>query len=310
MILKAIKTTIKNINSSGITYLLSEEESTARIIDYKSNNDEILIQFSIIHEEKEYIITSISEGAFKCCGHIKSIQFTTNSNLQKIEKNAFFNSRIEFISIPSNLVELQEGWCAGTPKLTKFQIISNNQKYSNYENQFIIGKSSLEIENFDLLVFSVRDIKTAKIPSFIEKIEPYAFNECRKIKNVEFCKNSKIQTIEKLAFYFSSIEKISIPEKLTKIGQLSFYCCQKLRNIEIPKNSRLQIIEKSAFYDSGIECFTIPASLMIIDEYAFYSCKKLQIIEIDEDSRLKFINHRIFDDNANVLIMSRVNLIK
>ena len=36
------------------------------------------IQFSIFHEEKEYIITNISEGVFKCCEHIKSIQFTTN----------------------------------------------------------------------------------------------------------------------------------------------------------------------------------------------------------------------------------------
>ena len=124
-----------------------------------------------------------------------------------------------------------------------------------------------------------------------------------------FVKIQKFKQLKKWHFIFLQL-KISIPEKLTKIGQLSFYCCQKLRNIEIPKNSRLQIIEKSAFYDSGIECFTIPASLIIIDEYAFYSCKKLQIIEIDEDSRLKSINHRIFDDNANVLIMSRVNLIK
>ena len=58
--------------------------------------------------------------------------------------------------------------------------------YISYDDKFIIGKSTPEKENFDALVFCNQDIEIAKIPSFIEIIDPDAFCNCFDLKSIEF----------------------------------------------------------------------------------------------------------------------------
>lgn len=48
---------------------------------------------------------------FKSLRQIKSIKFANDSEIQKIEKDAFYGSSIESISILSSLIELSDGWC-------------------------------------------------------------------------------------------------------------------------------------------------------------------------------------------------------
>ena len=54
----------------------------------------------------------------------------------------------------------------------------------SYEEKFLLGKSSSERENFDVLLASVRNVVNPKIPSFIEVIGSYAFNCCNQLKNI------------------------------------------------------------------------------------------------------------------------------
>ena len=56
----------------------------------------------------------------------------------------------------------------------------------------IIGKSTLEQEHYDVLVFCIRNIENIKIPDFIEIIDSYSFQECHKLQSVEFPSNLKI----------------------------------------------------------------------------------------------------------------------
>ena len=70
---------------------------------------------------------------------------------------------------------------------------------------------------FNVLIFSVRNIIEATIPNFIELIGPSSFNQCNKLQNVNFLKDSKLQTIDEAAFYESSIKHISIPINVTLI---------------------------------------------------------------------------------------------
>ena len=92
-----------------------------------------------------------------------------------------------------------------------------------YQDEFLIGKSSLEQDNFDVLVFSVRCIEDVKIPSFIEAIGSSAFFLCKNIKSIEFSKDSKLRIIKADAFCRASIKEMSLPSHVTKICEDTFF---------------------------------------------------------------------------------------
>ena len=115
----------KPIIQDRIIYSLQEDENTASIIGHNSINDNIIIPRSIIHDTKEYIITSISDNAFNTA-KMKSIQFASDSELQTIEKDAFYNSTIDNITIPSSLIKIGEKSFSNS-KIKKFQIPKNSE---------------------------------------------------------------------------------------------------------------------------------------------------------------------------------------
>ena len=226
---------------------------------------------------------------------MKEINISTNSELYTIEINAFSLSNIESIFIPSKLIELKEGWCNETSHLNKIQVMPNNPIYSSFdENKIIIGKSSITKENFDVLVFAVRNIKHVKIPSFIEKIGPYSFDSCIQIQEIELQNDSKLHRIEKFAFRNSTINKFILPKQITHICENAFYY-SKFKKFEIPKDSNLKKIEECGFFGSSIVSIFIPHSLTKIDYDAFGFCGQLKIIEIDEKSW----NKEYFSNQSN-----------
>ena len=46
-----------------------------------------------------------------------------------------------------------------------------NIRYQKYDDKFIIGKSSLENEEFDVLVFCSINVEEVTIPSFIREMQ-------------------------------------------------------------------------------------------------------------------------------------------
>lgn len=179
-------------------------------------------------------------------------------------------------------------------KLNKIIIDPNNPRYKIYENNFIIGKSSTDQENYDILVFCVRNIEIAKIPDFIEIIGSYAFNSCQLLKRIEFTNNSKLRIIEKNAFDKSSIDFLFIPPTLIRIGSCAFYYCENLQRIEIADNSELCSIGEYAFANSSIENFKITHNIEYIGKNAFSDCNKLQNIEFPVDCKLNTIEKDTF----------------
>ncbi|KAK8835895.1 hypothetical protein M9Y10_040273 [Tritrichomonas musculus] len=156
--------------------------------------------------------------------NIERIEIQSDSKLQIIE-DAFNSTKIESFSIPSNLIEFKDGWCFGLTKLKKIEISPDNQRYKVYEDKFIIEKSSIEHENYDCLVFCVRDIKTAMIPNFIEHFCSFAFEECLDLKTIEIPNDSKLKTIGDFAFNNASIERVVIPSRVEQIGEGAFHSC-------------------------------------------------------------------------------------
>ena len=92
--------------------------------------------------------------------------------------------------------------------LQKIDVSEGNPIFKSYDN-FILGKLSVDKQDYDVLIFAERDIKNATIPSFIKIIGPYAFNFCTNLEKVEISNDSELEIIEKYAFSKSS-KKIKI----------------------------------------------------------------------------------------------------
>lgn len=185
-------------------------------------------------------ITKICEETFSRCDHLQSIHFSENSELKIVEGSAFVDSSIESISLPSKVSELNEGWCHDTPNLTQITVIPNNKNFSFLNEKFIVGKSSIDNDNYDILFFAIRNIEKVIIPSFIKIIGPYSFETCNKLSKIELSNDSELQKIEKYSFLNSTIESMTIPSKVTHICEGAFSSCSQLRKIEISSNSELK----------------------------------------------------------------------
>lgn len=180
------------------------------------------------------------------------------------------------INIPASCVELVDGWFYN---INEIEIDPKNENYKLYDNKMIIGKSTKEKTNFDVLVFCSRNATEIIIPDFIEIIGYSAFYECRRLKKIIIPANTKLKIIGKKAF---KCTKISIPSKVTKIGDWAFSSCYELHQIEIPNDSELQIIGEHALYEVPIETIFIPSQVTQIKNNAFDLCSELKTIQFSE----------------------------
>lgn len=163
---------------------------------------------------------------------MKKIEFPKNSELKRIDKNAFSHTKIEHILIPSNVSQLSEGWCAGMPDLKKITVITENRNFICFEMKMILGKTNLSLDIYDKIVLVNRNIKEVKIRSFIT-------------------------TIASFSFYNSNIESIFIPSNITHIFSYAFSNCSKLRKVEFASDSKIQEIIKYILMTIFESCFKL-----------------------------------------------------
>lgn len=249
-------------------------------------------------------IKKIGRNAFDQCNKLNEIKITTDSKLETIKNSAFCASTIENITIPSGFVKFENGWCFGTKNLTKINIFPSNQNFIYLENQLIIGKTDLKSNEYDTLVFARRDIKIARIPTFIKVIGQYAFNSCIRLQRIEIPIDSKLESIEPFAFCDSPIQTISIPNNVKNIGRNAFMLCTKLNHIYFTQNSQLKNIGKEAFLSTAIDSFVIPNSVIKIEEKAFFCMNGIKIIEIGQNAKLHSFDINIFGRSTSLIIIT------
>lgn len=298
----------KKYEHNYFVYDLNECDKTANITFHYPSKSNVLIPRFIYFETQKYYVTKINSYAFKCSHIVKCIEFPPDSEIRTIEKDSFSNSEIESIFIPAKLVELEEGWCCATPKLTSVRISSDNKRYSIYDDKFIIGKSTLDKSNHDVLVFCVRNVEKVTIPSFIETIGPYAFNECHDLKKVEILPDSKLKIIDCHAFCNCSIQSFYVPHHVTHINECAFSSCNNLSQIGFHPDSQIQKFEQYLFAFCSIERISIPRHVKSIGEYVFLR-NPLKVIEFPENSELQTIENFAFYNSSIECISIPSNVI-
>lgn len=109
----------------------------------------------------------IGEKSFYNCSNLKWIEIPENSQLKIIGNAAFSGSIIESLFIPSGFLEFENNWCIGANSLKQIVISPENHNFKFTEDQLLLGKSDKNSDNYDILIFANRYIKTVIIPSII-----------------------------------------------------------------------------------------------------------------------------------------------
>ena len=175
----------------------------------------------------------IGESSFN---KIKSLKFDENTEFIILSKGALMLSDIENLTLPSGIIEFEDGWCKYVPKLTKINVPQSNSQYIYYDDKFLLKKSNPTIDTFDCILFANPVIQSVTIPSFIKRISSYSFCNCLSLCNVVFQENSELNSIDEYAFCHSSIKSFVFPAGISKFNNSVFDDCNNLQIIEIQKH--------------------------------------------------------------------------
>lgn len=259
------------------------ENSQLRYIGYKAFSGTPIEEITI---PKHVIL--ISEYSFFRCRSLQIVNFPYDSEIQSICKYAFQNTSLKRIDIPSSIHCIEGGFTGS------IEFANQNCPNVTILNGILMGKSNLEIDYFDTLIYADRNIERVLIPSNIKYIEPFCFSKCSKLKIVEFPSNSQLCFIGNNAFSYSSIESIIIPQGVKKMDDYAFFNCKNLQNVIFSPNIELQVISGYTFYYSIIDSITIPQHVKRIDAYAFASCRNLVKIDFEDNSELEYVSECAF----------------
>ncbi|KAK8884317.1 hypothetical protein M9Y10_043425 [Tritrichomonas musculus] len=238
-------------------------------------------------------LIQIGAKAFFYCSYLAKVDFPRDSQLLIIGKLAFFHSIIKSIFIPSSVLAIQEGFLSGTEKLRQITVDPNNRHFLNYQDKFLLGKTNLKSDNFDVLLYAFPCIEEVTIPPLIKRIA-FGFHSCQKLRKVDFSQDMNLNSIEKYSFILTKLNRVTVPSQIEKIGKNAFALCSSLQKVEFQINSHLKLIDSHAFAWSPIQKIVLPPTVIKIGNAAFYNCYKLKKVEFMENSELKVICKEAF----------------
>lgn len=268
-------------------------------------------------------IEEIAAETFKGCKELKTV--TLQEGLKSIGRHVFEDTSIGTITIPSTVNDIESS--LGDVEIN---VVDGNTKYEAINNCLIEkstkklisgGKYSVipdGVKEISDSAFEGTSVETITTPSTVEKIERFAFSDCKKLKTVTL--NEGLKSIEKGAFKDTSIEEIIIPSTVDKID--SPFGDAKIRvadgnakyeaidNCLIEKTTKKLIsggkhsilpegikeIGEQAFYGTSIESITIPSTVEKIGRYAFHNCNNLKTVTLNEG--LKSIGRGAFNGTS------------
>ena len=238
----------------------------------------------------------IKEYAFSYCNNLKIVEILDDSALTCIGENAFNPTSIDKIYIPSNVEEIGLLAFRNVNSVKNITLSPCNKNFEIVDEKYFIQKKSKKDEMCNILIKADADIEEAIIPSYIKRIESYAFNSCFKLKKIIIPENSSLQSIGKFSFNKTLIEEIYIPSKIKTI-ELGSFLETKIKNIIISDENKVfkyidnkllinTINNSTIFARIDIEDVMIPSYIKKIDNFTFYDCQSLKNISFPDNSQI------------------------
>lgn len=243
-------------------------------------------------------LETIPYRAFSGCTALTILHL--NEGLTSIGDEAFYETGLQTIELPSTLVSIGAGAFYGCTKLETFTAPRDLQTIG--EQAFFYCKSlnsvqlSDKLTNIPSLAFSeCSQLNRIEIPLSVQSIGAQTFKGCTSLSDVSFSRG--IKTIGEEAFLNTALQQLSLPNGLLTIGKRAFSNNKQLSKITLPSSletlsesvfencislkgitfaNGLKTIESKAFNGcSGLATLTLPNTLVSIGEGAFSGAEKL-----------------------------------
>lgn len=288
MLIVGVQGALAQVTVDHVQYelFIVQGRAEARVIGIEDGVTDVVIQSSISQNNRDYIVTSISNswpGLF----YEKSYRSVTFINDEKsassisIPFSGFYGcTELERVILPRGLSEIGDGFFNGCTKLVQVQIP---------EHVTSIGANAFR---------GCTLLTTMYIPDGVTSIGQYAFRECTSLRNIEI--PNSVTTMGTDVFNgCTALESAKPSGGVSIIPMYTFNGCTSLRSVTIPEG--VTKIEDFAFNGCALSSLSIPASLTNLNEdrSGLHDCiKTLTSITIDPanetyDSR----------DNCNAVIL-------
>ena len=251
-------------------------------------------------------VVSIKSDVFCGCQNLKNVTFR---KVQYIYDNAFANSGISHVDLPTSLVELGKNvfWQCDSLKSVKIQ-----SKITAIPEGSFDGCDSLKQIDYpnSVLTIGKRAFAETGLASFVfndavQEIGDFAFSKCVKLEDVKW---GKVSIIGKNAFESTGLAALQLPQNVTVIKSEAFAACQKLSKVDLsqtrvsniasfPSCTQLNDVKLPQTLSSiGYRCFSFCSSLSTIGlvdatdtigKEAFLGCSNLT--ELRNTENVKFI---------------------
>lgn len=263
-------------------------------------------------------IKRIRSYAFENCESLNSIEIGEDSILKSIGANSLANTSLRSIYFPKTLERLEEGWFVDSLDLNNVNISIENQyfKFADRKSQIIVGRSNLIQKNYEDLVFASRNIKHARIPKYVKRIKPFAFESCTCLEDIKIPKDSELRFIGKFAFFNTYFNYLYIPSKLEELEDgwcAGTGCLSKLEISPMNKYFKYanecnqiligrtktdqQIYDDIVFVNRNIFAAKVPKYIKQIKSFSFEKCWHIQELKFEENSELKIIGENAFSSS-------------
>ena len=246
-------------------------------------------------------VKNIDEKAFYDC-KLKNVDISEDSELTTIGNIAFNQNPIKKFNLPPLMKTIKaNSLCSNIKEIT----VSPKNKYLSVINgNIIVSKSDISKDKYDTILYALRTIKTATIPSYIKKIADEAFRYCYYLREIHFLENSELEIIGKFSFGNSDLKTITIPDHVRIIDDHAFdYCSMKKFNFT--ENSELEIIGINAI-PVYVKNLIIPKTVKTIGNILynnFVRMHKYTKIEFEADSLLQNLGSYAFQNCRNKSIV-------
>lgn len=238
-------------------------------IQFQSNSELKTIgtgAFAYTNFQKIEIPSSVMEindvAFFDSC--LENIFIPKDSKLEIIGEQAFCNTEIKELFIPEHLKEIKYGSLINS-KLININISPNNKHFTNLLNdKNLVYKSDKNNGAFDVLIWGKRNLTEIVIPSFVKKIDDFAFQFCYNLQKISFSDYSELKSLGNCSFASCKMSSISLPKNVAEIGHDCFSYCEYLKIIEFPEISHIQSLIYNIFTYTNIEVLMVPSNNALI----------------------------------------------
>lgn len=236
-------------------------------------------------------VTTMLENVFQDCVSLKTVTFASGIGISAIPKNAFYNTGLTSIDIPSTVTSIGENAFrqSALPSVripstvTSIGVSAFNGCASLQSVTFVGGGSIPNIPS--ACFYECRALESISIPLSVTSIDGEAFRRCSAMTAVDFPSGTKVTTIGNDAFRgCSALVDITLPESVTSLGERAFQASTLLEHVKLP--SGLTVIKNSLFAEcSHLNDVDMPSALTMIESYAFSQCTGLETITLPQGLR-------------------------